>query len=311
LLNGRRMSPASYFIRTGRIPRGVNPKALREAVSKLGERFLSSTWYRKRELVNSSDKHRGTPLPTQRGRIFGTRLSPKEINQVRGQIDFAVKIFGSRLTPEQRESLKRRIESRFAKTSVSIRSALKPESRDPKKALKHIHNEGKELHGYLSEEGTIYPGIATEKGKMQMRKGFNKVEYSATTPIHETIHALQEMGIIQIDVPFAEAADRVYGLEKGIFKIDKKVGFPTKNELDRRPGLEKDSERKPTQPPEYEEPYWVYSTGKKIGQWVYKFVPEGKRWDYIYERTKGKTHEETLTEIGLAQLILPQQRKAA
>ncbi|MFH1587770.1 MAG: hypothetical protein ABIA76_00335, partial [Candidatus Diapherotrites archaeon] len=46
LLNGRRMSPASYFIRTGRIPRGVNPKALREAVSKLGERFLSSTWYR-------------------------------------------------------------------------------------------------------------------------------------------------------------------------------------------------------------------------------------------------------------------------
>ena len=42
------------------------------------------------------------------------------------------------------------------------------------------------------------------------------------------------------------------------------------------------------------EPDWAIATGNRLGQWLYKSLPEGQRWNYLLLKCNGKSHAEAL-----------------
>ncbi|MBU2100582.1 hypothetical protein KKG83_00025 [Candidatus Micrarchaeota archaeon] len=221
--------------------------------------------------------------------FLGGKLSENDLIQVKEQVNFAVEIFGKNLNKEKKVLLESRLLKKFSEKSLSVKIAMKGKY-DSEKERKR---EEKELFDYMKKSGQIYMGLIDEDtGKIYLRKNFSLDKRSITTPLHETIHVLQKFKVIKVDVPFAQTADRLYALEKGFIKPDKKIREPKEKEFDRLPKKEKNSK-------ELKEPEWSYELGKKISQWVYLNLPEEKRWDYIYFRCKGKTHNQALNEISL------------
>ena len=175
----------------------------------------------------------------------------------------------------------------FSKNALSISIAVK----EKKGLIEQQKRNEIELYNYMKKTGNIYMGLINDNtGKIYLRKNFSLDRRAVSTPLHEILHVLQKKKVITVDVPFAQAADRLYSLEKGFIKPTKKIRAPKDFEFDRIPRKEADSN-------ELSEPQWSYPLGNKISQWVYINLPADLRWNYIYLRCKGKTHAQALTEL--------------
>lgn len=279
----RTRSPESQFIRTGKIPEGLDPNRAKQ----LGERFLSRTW--QQSAVREKAK---LPVPSQRQRISGGTLPKADREKVGEQVDFMVGIFGKRMDLTKRRELKARILQQITRQSLSIRSVLTEETRGSD--LKQMRRSGKSLYGYLKDFGEIYPAMTQETtGRVYLAKGWSAQRSIQTTPVHETLHVLQKLGVIKDDVPFAQVADRLYGLEKGIFKVDRRIKSPTSSEFDRKPS-------RVLKTGGLAEPDWVYPHGDKLGQWVFTNLRPAQRWNYLFQRCQGLTHQQALRATRLA-----------
>lgn len=259
------------------------------------------------------------PLPTQRGRLSGGYLPKADLAQLDKQVRFTVNTFARGLPPERKQELLdtiySRLRSNFGRT-LSVSSALREKTPND---ITQMREQGIELHGYLQGKGReefgkggtrgdIYPGIMKEwgrgrsyipKGGMQDRQApENKV-----VGIHEAIHGLQQMGVLKADVPFAEVGQMLYALETGMVR-NPKFRDPTPKEFNYTPRLEPEQNLvKPApgvpfrQERVFTEPEANYKIGDRIGAWVYRNLPEGRRWDYVYRRCMGESHENALRAV--------------
>lgn len=218
---------------------------------------------------------------------FGGRLSFKDLQEINEQVNFALKIFEKEMTPELTVYYEKKLKKFFSKNALSINTALKEKNGSEEQQKR---NEI-ELFNYMKKTGNIYMGlIDNNTGKIYLRKNFSMDRKAVSTPLHEILHMLQKKKVIEIDVPFAQAADRLYALEKGFIKPTKKIRMPKIFEFDRIPKKETDSN-------ELREPNWSYPLGNRISQWIYINLPADTRWNYIYLRCKGKTHSQALKEL--------------
>jgi len=280
-------SHESHFIRTGKITAGLD----RRKVKKLGARFLSWTW-----LKTSRSPKRKLPLPTFRQRMKGGKLPKADRKEIDSQINSALKIFVGHLPKNKINEIEQKIRGLITARILSVNIALREKTKGSD--LKQMRTQGKELHHYFESEGKVQgeinPSLMQETtGKTYFAKGFSSDKNSESSPFHESIHALQRLGLIKLDVPFAQAAERLYGLEKGIFKVDPRMRNPTKEEFDKKPKLEKIGELNVRY-----EPNWSYPVGDRIGQWVFQNLPKHQRWQYMILRCNGKSHRETLQVLG-------------
>ncbi|GEM_PF-2642097 len=289
----RRLSPAQYFIRTGKPVPGLRARDAKN----LGTRFLGRTWYRQATERVAEGKKLQMPLPTFRQRLYGGRLPVAERKMVESQINFAIQTFGKNLRIEQKDLVMREIRRLMPGRMISVSTALREMSRT---GLRQLRKQGVELNLFLrgkgfaseTEKGTIYSGLMQEhSGRSYLAKGFSTDKETVVTPIHETLHVLQKLGVIKVDVPFAYAAERLYALEKGFLKVSKTRKAPT--DFDRTGREQKDS------PGTLFEAQWSEKDGNRLGQWVFQNIPSGKRWAYLQERTMGKSHAEAMSKVGL------------
>ncbi|MBN2127751.1 MAG: hypothetical protein JW703_05195 [Candidatus Diapherotrites archaeon] len=245
------------------------------------------------------EKENHLPLPTKKQMIKGEQLSETDLKPIKEQIDFIVKVFGKHLSKGKKIKLKKEIKKHISKQNLTINAVLKENS---KKDLKEIYNSGKELYEYIKEsgqhQGEIYPALYSETSKkVHFSKGWSKDNQLLGTPVHELIHLLQRMKIIKIDIPFAQAGDMLYRLEKEFIPINKKIKNPNKKEFNKKPKLMKAIKSDGTKITYYYEPVWSYYAGERIGQWIYLKLKKGKRWNYLYYRCMGLTHEKALKKI--------------
>jgi hypothetical protein len=254
---GKRLSHESIFIRTGKIPAGISPKKAKA----LGARFLSYKWA---QSASKKQKGQKMPLPTQNQRLYGGRLPKADLARINAQIDFALNAFNGHISPAKRASVKRQVRKYITGRMISINIALREQTRG--KDLEKMREHGKELYHHLKKHGQIYPAIMQDTtGKTYFAKGWANDRYAATSPIHETVHILQKIGAIKVDVPFAQAADRLYALEQGILKPNPRIRNPKQGEFDRKPRLERVEGQAM-----FEEANWSYDTGTRIAQWLFK-----------------------------------------
>lgn len=299
LPDGRWVSPQAYFIRTGIDPKtGKRPRTYSQikgfdpkATENLGARFLSRTWMKGYNEKTSEGKKVSLPLPTMNQRIQGGRLSQTHLALINEQVNFTFRIFQKQIPVSKQKYVLEKLKKNISKTTLNVTEVMR--STNPYDNLQ----EGRELHTFLKNEGKIYKAMVdVETGKNSFAKGLFNDPKARTAPIHETIHALQRLGVIKIDVPFAQAIDKLYGLEKGIHKLDTHYKINTNEEFDRKPSINY-STPTPKGIINYNEPNWSYISGIKIAQWVYEKVPKNYRWQYMIDRCNGKTHAEALGRI--------------
>ncbi len=283
----RLVSPVSYFVRTGKFPLGTSPSAQKRIVAKgkkLGSRFLSVTWMQEHNKRNDAKY----PLPNQRARISGAKLPSADLKPIQEQISFAVNAFAGHLSPEKKRAISKIVKNKITGKNVNIKALLT----DPD--IKKAYAEGKEFYTFLKEEGRSYRGLMDDiTGKTYFAQGWSNDRRALTTPIHETIHLLQQTGVIKIDVPFAQAGDRLYGLQKGIFKPEKRLTNVSNEELNRKPSIQ----RKEAEKIVYKEPNWAYPVGSKIGQWIFENLEPAKQWPYLIARCNGESHETACKKV--------------
>ncbi len=216
---------------------------------------------------------------------FGGRLSVNDFQQIQEQTNFALRIFGKELNPDLLPVLEKKLLKFFSRNALSVNIAVKEKFCPEQQKRNEI-----ELYNYMKKTGNIYMGLIDDNtGKIYLRKNFSLDCKSMATPLHEILHILQKKKIIKVDVPFAQTADRLYALEKGFLKLNKKTRMPSAFEFDRIP--------KKIDVNELNEPEWSYDLGNRLSQWIYINLPAEKRWDYIYLRCKGKNHKEALNEL--------------
>lgn len=289
----RYVNPRQYFLRTGIKVPGVDPRA----ATAMGEKILSKAWHsgaREREAISSKEKV--LLPPTRRGRINGMKLTVAERREIDNQLTFAVNFFATGMTIKRKSALMQILRRNIASTTISIKSMLLERG---KVAPEEIRKLGVELYGRLLEKGEPWYGLMREDtGKMYFPRGWTEIKSLRCVPIHEAIHGLQKEGIIEIDVPFAQAVEIFYALDNGISKINPRIKDPAPEEFDRKPradtnfrGVEKRVQET------YYEADWSYGVGKKIAQWAYKKLGSDAGWAYLYRRCNGATHAEAIKEI--------------
>lgn len=253
---------------------------------------LAKVWEKK---AHEKPKRR-FPLPSRHGMIFGEKHSRQDMAEIFSQMRFAVEIFAKHFSAAKRKAILLALKKKASTRSVSISAILSASSvpshisAKGKVAVKKKQSgEAKELQNFLERRGHIYRGwFSNSTGRFYIIKGWRNLPHSRTTPIHETIHLLQKLGVIKVDVPFAEAVDRFYGLQNGFFGLSQKIMDPSAGEFDKTPSLKAMAE----------EPEQYYSIGRKIGQWAHKNLPGKKGWDYLYWRCMGLAHSDALKKIG-------------
>ncbi|MFH1587823.1 MAG: hypothetical protein ABIA76_00610 [Candidatus Diapherotrites archaeon] len=274
--------PEYFFIRTGK----MHPHIDKKKAKKLGADFLSWFWAETHKSKNKKKKH-VFPLPKHKERIFGALLPKYDLKLIQEQAKFAVKAFAKKISKKKQAEAEKKIMESISEKSLSVNSILREKTIQD---LKHMRNAGKDLYYHLKKHGRIYRAVVHETtGKIFFAKGWSQDKEAMTTPLHEAVHILWQEKIIKADVPFAQAADRLYGLEKGILEKDKRIRFPKKKEFDRMPHKAKNGN--------YDEPLWTHFAGNRLGQWIYLKLPKNKRWKYLYFRCNGKTHKETMKKI--------------
>ncbi len=276
------VSPEQAFIRTGIKTEGLD----QQRVQRLGRRFLS------RKLYDAAKEKKHTlPLPTFRQRNYGGKLPKRDLIEIETQMNKAIEFFGKHLSPAKRAEIRRAVSEKITGRILSINTLLREKTPTD---IVQMRKQGKELLTYIKEEGELYSALMQEhNGKVYFAKGWTSDKIARVAPIHETIHALQRMGVIRTDVPFAQAADRLYGLEQGILKIEQKMRAPTEEEFDKKARPDKAIGGTALY-----EANWSYAIGDRIGQWLFTNIREPeKRWEYLYHRTMGESHQSTLAKI--------------
>ncbi|MCX6801431.1 MAG: hypothetical protein NTZ73_04555 [Candidatus Diapherotrites archaeon] len=220
-------------------------------------------------------------------RMYGRQLKRSDFQKehwrtVREGINFAVNLMTQHLPPAERkkiiEQAKKKklylLSARDFLTEATSKGVL----RELKTTLGEIKNE----HLTDTMHTPRYGKISFSQdwlGYIKSDEYYEKKDIYNV--VHETMHWLNNKIDIK-DVPFGEAAAVAWGMEKGIWKFDKKIGEPTKETFDRVPK---------------EEPDWSYDAGIKIGQWAYTNME--KNWpNYLYLRSVGNSHEHAIRIIG-------------
>ncbi|PIN85487.1 MAG: hypothetical protein COV47_01775 [Candidatus Diapherotrites archaeon CG11_big_fil_rev_8_21_14_0_20_37_9] len=300
-------SPEAHFILTGEIIDGFDSVKAK----KLAENFLAEKWtYHGKKHIKKGNLE--LPLPQYNEMLSGTKLTKKDRKLFIAQVDFAAKIFCRHLSAKRKSEIKKILENSLDITSQTIFhnliSSITDEKNPSKDELLEARQMGKTIYKYMKKYGHIGGGVIHEKtGKMNLAKGFSESPYYSVTPIHEAIHRLQQLRVIKMDVPFAEAVDAFYALEHGIMILQKKKH--KKIDFDRKPKIK----NKSIGYPNYFEPEWSYDLGKTIGEWLHKNYPGQKGWDYLYIRSMGEKHASALRIIksGKFQRYLKQLKKTA
>ncbi|MCR4335113.1 MAG: hypothetical protein NUV57_01095 [archaeon] len=231
----------------------------------------------------------GLPLPTEKQRMIGEPLPKKDLAHIKGQVRFGISIFCAHIKKAERKKLTSKINRLIKKKNFSILDVIN-ESHDAKEVRSDLFM----LYHYLKDNGEIYLGYnVLESEKIYFAKGWSQDKKGNTTAIHECIHLLHRLGVIKIDIPFAQASDRLYGLEKGLFSPKRKFALHVKD-FDKKPRPDKILEGVQC----YNEPWWSYDVGIKLGYWIFENLKGKKRWNYLYQRTMGLKHKEALEKIG-------------
>lgn len=281
-------SKEGHFIRTGEMLPGMNEKR----AERMAIKFLSYVWEKRHLEIEKTPRAQRVPrfpLPNANERMYGGKMKKGDIAEIKKQAAFAARVFSRHVGGAKQREISKKIFGFFSKKTLSISDVLLEKGPSPKE----MRRSGKELYTRLKGTGQMYHGFIRDGYdlKIAMVKGWRTVHGSAmAVPLHEAIHALHELGCVKFDAPFAEAADRLYSLDKGFLKVDGRVRKPSAREFDINFNAKRINE----------EPEWTYPIGRKIGQWVYMNLPGGKRWDYLYLRCMGKRHAEALKEIGMA-----------
>ncbi|MCX6802834.1 MAG: hypothetical protein NT067_07045 [Candidatus Diapherotrites archaeon] len=284
LPSGKLVSLESAFVREGQIPEGMDVARAK----RLGTKFLSSAWY---DGAKAKGFKTRLSLPTYAQRVRGGRLPKADLALIHGQVDFAISLFAGNLPAERQAQLASQVRNKVTGRILSVNIAVREKARtDPRQ----IWEDGKELKTFFKEEGAGYTGLMKETdGRQYFAKGFSSQPTARSGPLHETVHALWKLGVIKIDVPFAQAVDRLYALEKGHIKPNPFMRTPTKEEFDRKPSWDKELKT-------FNEPNWATDIGNRIAQWAFQAIPESRRrWDYLYQRCMGATHANAMRAIGL------------
>ncbi len=153
------------------------------------------------------------PLPSRHGMIFGEKHSRQDMVEIFSQMHFAVEIFAQHFSAAKRKELLLALKKKESTRSVSISAILSANS-----VPNHIREKGRqtvqkkqaseavELQNFLEQRGHIYCGwFSNATGMFYLIKGWRNLPHSKTTPIHETIHLLQKLGVIKIDVSFCRS----------------------------------------------------------------------------------------------------------
>ena len=273
----RKRSSESVFIRTGKIMRGFDLKR----AEKIGAMHLARKWGEETKARAGKQWFFKLPLPSLKQRRFGARLSETEKAEIRKQVSFCIDKFAGILRPNVRAELQKLILSRTPMRSQTVadnlRSYVKPTDKKLAEITRSMRGGGLNLyHTYIKKKGHIGGGVLVErKGTLHMAKGFMANPYYRVSPFHETIHALQQLGIIKIDVPFAEAADTFYALQNGFLQPNPRIKKVSTEDFDRRPRI--------TGNPriisgekifDYKEPEWAYSLGQNMGHFDLSGIAE-------------------------------------
>ena len=199
-----------------------------------------------------------------------------------------VSVFGKKLSHSKRKKILSKIRGSIKKKNLSILDFIDSSPKDAE-----VQTELSHLYSYLKCEGEIYYGyMPTYSGKVYLAKGWAEDRVAMTTPLHESVHLLHKFGVIAIDNPFAQAADTLFGLERGYFKKRslKKIRL---KDFDRKPSVDIILEGVTF----YKEPVWSYFTGKQIGHWLFQNLKGNARWNYLVQRTNGLSHKEAMKKI--------------
>ena len=251
------------------------------------EKFLSDVW---KESYAKKHGKGSLPLPTEEQRISGERLPKKDLQSINQQASFAVKVFCQNMEKNERKKVLSRIRRLIKKRNFSISDVVR-ESKDEEEVRKDLLM----LYHYLKDYGEIYLGYnVLESKKIYFAKGWSQDLRGSTTAIHESVHLLHRLGLLEIDIPFAQAADRLYGLEKGYFSPKRRVALHVKD-FDRKPRVDKKLDGVVC----YHEPWWSYDVGIKLGYWAFENLKGRKRWRYLAHRCNGLSHKQALGKTGL------------
>ncbi|MFH1239851.1 MAG: hypothetical protein V1672_01420 [Candidatus Diapherotrites archaeon] len=250
------------------------------------EKFLSNVWKKSYE---KHHKKKGLELPTKKQRMFGSSLPKKDLRHIKEQTHFAVSVFAQHLSKTEQKKLLLKINHLIKKKNLNICTFI-----NFSKSPKEIQRELAMLYHYFKRYGESYIAyIPTNSCNIYFSKGWSQDRCATGVPLHESIHVLHKLGVIKIDIPFAQAADKLYGLEKGSLK--KKHPFRKLNvkDFDRKPSVKKTINGIEY----YKEPYWSYEVGEKMGYWIFENLSGKKRWKYLVHRCDGLSHRATLKMI--------------
>ncbi|MFH1234842.1 MAG: hypothetical protein V1493_04500 [Candidatus Diapherotrites archaeon] len=263
----------------------IPPDSRSEIVKELLAGFLSRAWHEEAKARNGRTK---LPIPSLRERLYGGKLPKADLKEIEKQMNFAINVFTNGLPQKKKDSVNWRVKSLITGKTLSISAVLEENGKD----IKELWDEAMELYHYIKRKGEIYPALMQDAtGKIYFTKGWRKDKHSKSSPIHETVHVLQKLGVIKVDVPFAQAADRLYCLERKFLKPSKKLKTSTARDLNRKAVWNKKDKT-------HVEAYWSKTVGDKIGQWVFVNIPKKQRWSYLYQRCMGKSHRAALKRIG-------------
>ncbi|MFH1239850.1 MAG: hypothetical protein V1672_01415 [Candidatus Diapherotrites archaeon] len=281
-----RVYSAEFFIKKGKFPLGTDKK---QGISKV-VKFLCEFWEKEAKHYGGTAKKN---LPSRKQMLSGGKLPKKDLNGINEQINDAVTIF---VPKEKRPAIKSKIQKSITGDLLSVNVALREKTNDN---YDQMLMQAKELYYRLKEfKGETYPALMLDtNGKIYFAKGWQNDKDAVCAPFHEAIHGLQHEGIIKSDVPFASVAECLYGLEKGLFKINLKLKTPRQKDFNKKPRMEKGSDTI------FYESKWAYRTGFRIGQWIYLNIPESKRWKYLILRCNLKTHNETIRKLKLSRKL--------
>ncbi|MEM0360014.1 MAG: hypothetical protein QXK06_01580 [Candidatus Diapherotrites archaeon] len=267
----------------------IPPDSRSETVKELLAGFLSRAWKEEAKARNGRTK---LPVPSLRERLYGGKLSKADLREIERQMDFAIDVFTNGLPKKKKDVVRWRVKNLITGKTLSVSAVLEENSHD----LTEMWEEAMELYRYIKRKGEIYPALMQDNtGKIYFTKGWRNDKYSKSSPIHETVHVLQKLGVIKVDVPFAQAADRLYCLERKFLKPNKKIKSPALRDFDRKAVWDKKEKT-------FSEAGWTRAVGDQIGQWVFLNLPKKKRWRYLHRRSMGYSHKAALKHVGFEEL---------
>ncbi|MCX6801036.1 MAG: hypothetical protein NTZ73_02515 [Candidatus Diapherotrites archaeon] len=298
------ISPTELSFRTGSLQSGTTAKTVRNR----GQRFLSyilfreSPLWRKRleertkvevqrfeeqaKMPLSKEEYaqkvkeirRRTGLAERRQRIYGSKigvneLPPKIQKELIDGRNFILEKVLRHLPPARRaRALKKIKERKIGEMSIADAFYREEAGKELREVVDYYNHflKKKRLHKAMN----VKPRNRVSYLKQLL---FNK-NFVTKMVVHETAHAIEEETGRFVSVPFGEAFQRAYLIDRGLVPREKLYTGITQKELNWKRSNE------------IEEPDISYKIGRKIGDWAHRKYG-GKKYDYLYLRALGYTHE--------------------